>query len=83
MQRALMLLNLYGSEAVRNKLKNRQKMQGWVKILMITLVSSPKQQLCKHMQYSVCSKEKISHVIRASAWNAFNLLQQDDQTTKY
>ena len=28
-------------------------------------------------------KKKISHVIRASTWNASNLLQQDDQTTKY
>ena len=27
--------------------------QGWVEILMIILVSSPKQQLRKHMQYSV------------------------------
>ena len=28
----------------------------WVEVLMITLVSSPKQQLRKHMQYSVVSK---------------------------
>jgi hypothetical protein len=28
-------------------------LQGWVEILMITLVSSPKQQLLKHMQHSV------------------------------
>ena len=40
--------------AVRlSDISSRQKMQGRVKILMITLVSSPKQQLRKHMQYSV------------------------------
>ena len=27
--------------------------QGWIKIFMITLASSPKQQLRKHMQHSV------------------------------
>jgi hypothetical protein len=29
------------------------RQQGWVEILMITLVSSPKQHLRKHMQHSV------------------------------
>ena len=63
MRRELMWLNLYGSEAVRHKLKNRQKMQGWVEILMITLVSSPKQQLRKHMQYSVDVDTLLIHML--------------------
>ena len=33
--------------------ENQSKMLGWVVILMITLVFSPKQHLHKHMQYSI------------------------------
>ena len=39
MQRALILLNLYGREAVRNKLKNRQKMHFLCFLAVFELIS--------------------------------------------
>ena len=80
-----MLLNLYGSEAVRNKLKNRQKNARMGQTFDDYPGLQPKTTAREHMQCNTVYvvKKKISHVIRASAWNASNLLQQDDQTTKY
>ena len=50
--------------------------QGWVKILIITLVSSSKQQLCKHMQHSVLKCYTVTlHFKKEGLYNKYLKIQ--------
>ena len=88
-----MWLNLYGCQAVRRKFKKRAKMHffsfflllhphvnqsTWVKILMITLISIPKQHLRRHLrrdiQHSICY---TFHLIPAEYWLKFLKMEEN------